>query len=256
MKILWLSDLHVTAPGAPAPAGVDPNRRLRSALDHAVARHADADLLVITGDLVQGRSASAYPVLRGVLADLTIPVRLLLGNHDDRDAFFDAFPDAPRTDGYAQFMEKIGGYRVVYLDTLAADGKHHGELCARRLEWLERVLADGDEPTLIFMHHPPFDVGVPGLDALKLVDGDRFASVLQPAAVRQIFCGHLHRSVGGSWSGIPVSVIKSPHVGFALEMTERKLVRSDDAPGYGVVLADREGVVVHLEELTSPIERG
>jgi len=249
MKIVWLTDLHLVAPGAAFPAGVDPLVRTHACLDDARAHHADADLLVISGDLIQLRNHEAYVTLRDLLTDMPMPVRLLVGNHDDRAALFAAFPELPRNGGFAQSVEILGGYRLIYLDTLAQDGKHTGELCPRRLAWLEEALESGGAPTLVFMHHPPFNIGVPALDALKLVDGERLAPLLQRGNVRQILCGHLHRCMSGAWFGMPIAVMKSPHVQFGLDMTGAKLVRSDEPPGYGIILASDDQVIVHLRDV-------
>jgi 3',5'-cyclic AMP phosphodiesterase CpdA len=253
MKIIWITDLHLVEPGAAFPAGVDPLARARDCFDDARANHADADLLVITGDLIQLRNAGAYGILRHLLADMPMPVRLLVGNHDDRQALFAAFPEVGMSDGFAQSAEMFGGYRLIYLDTLANDGKHYGELCARRMIWLEEALGSDGAPTLVFMHHPPFDIGVPALDALKLVDGERLAALFKQSDVRQVLCGHLHRCVGGTWFGIPIAVMKSPHVQFALDMDGAKLVRSDEPPGYGVILVEGEQVIIHTRDLSPSI---
>ena len=250
MKIIWLTDLHLTGPGATFPAGVDPLGRAQSCLDDARTNHADADLLVITGDLIQLRNPEAYVILRELLAAMPMPVRMLLGNHDDRDAFFDAFPQAINNDGFAQSVEMVNGYRLIYLDTLASDGRHHGEFCPRRLRWLEGALAHVDAPTLVFMHHPPFDVGIPALDALNVVNGDQLAPHFRRGNVRQILCGHLHRSVSGTWFGIPVAVMKSSHVQFGLDMAGTTLVRSAEPPGYGIILASDDQVMIHLRDVS------
>ena len=76
-------------------------------------------------------------------------------------------------------------------------GAGHGELCARRLDWLERTLAAApDRPTLVAMHHPPFRCGIAHMDAIALRDPDGFAAVLgRHAQVERIVCGHHHRPV-------------------------------------------------------------
>ncbi|MEL6211502.1 MAG: metallophosphoesterase, partial [Pseudomonadota bacterium] len=50
MKILHLTDIHLTTPGE-SISGCDPNANFEAALAHALSLHADAALMVITGDL-------------------------------------------------------------------------------------------------------------------------------------------------------------------------------------------------------------
>ena len=251
MKIVWLTDLHLVEQGAAFPAGVDPLARARACLADVNARHADADLLVITGDLIQLRNPGAYDILRDLLADIPFPIRLLVGNHDDRNALLASFPTIATCDGFVQSVEMLGGYRIIYLDTLASGGQHYGELCERRLAWLETALSTERAPTLVFMHHPPFDVGIPALDALKLIDRDRrLASLFGQHDVRQIMCGHLHRSVSGNWLGLPVTIMKSPHVSFALDTRAPSLTRANDTPGYGIILINSDSVIVHTQDVS------
>lgn len=58
------------------------------------------------------------------------------------------------------------------------------------------------------MHHPPFDIGIPSLDRIKLDGTEAFAAVLcESADIRHLFLGHVHRPVSGSWRGIPFSAL-------------------------------------------------
>ena len=52
--------------------------------------------------------------------------------------------------------------RLIALDTLVRAS--HGELCEERLAWLEARLGESDRPTVLFMHHPPFDCGIDAFD--------------------------------------------------------------------------------------------
>lgn len=249
-KIVWLTDLHLVGPGQDAPRGVDPLARLRACLAEIADRHADARRIVLTGDLIQLGQVSAYPVLRDELESLGLPYRLLAGNHDDRAALAESF-DLATADGFAHAAEDLGGARLLYLDTVAAGGRHHGELCARRLEWVAAQFdASGDRPLLVFMHHPPCDIGVPALDALRLLDSEPLGDLLRARrSPTHVFCGHVHRNVGGWWAGHPFACLKSPHLQFDLDMHGPRLVRSAEPPGYGVILLGSEHIVVNFRDL-------
>ncbi|CAN7681931.1 metallophosphoesterase [Caballeronia sp. LjRoot29] len=251
MKLLWITDLHLMSAGASHKSGVDPEGRLRRCIDHMIVNHSDAARLIISGDLIQIRNSEAYSLLASLLADINIPVRLLVGNHDDRAALTAAFPDVKLRDGFVQDAELLDGFELIYLDTLA-DGKHFGELCPQRLAWLEKSLAATNHRALLFMHHPPASVGIPALDKARLSAGDtEFAAILERYRYREplLLCGHLHRSISGIWKGTPFVVMTTPHLGFALKMHEEKLIPVDENPGYGVILCEEDSVIVHTQSL-------
>ena len=101
MKLIHMSDIHLTTPGKTI-GGRDPNANFERALTHALNDHADAELLVITGDLSDWGDHHDYVRLRERIADVPIPVRLCIGNHDNRDRFLEVFPEARDENGFAQ----------------------------------------------------------------------------------------------------------------------------------------------------------
>jgi Icc protein len=94
--------------------------------------------------------------LRRLLAPLRMPIYVIPGNHDARDPLRAAFGGDGylSSDGFIQYAVEDYPLRLVALDTLVP-GKHHGELCADRLDWLDRTLAAApDRPTLVMMPSP------------------------------------------------------------------------------------------------------
>ncbi|MGQ4878644.1 phosphodiesterase [Billgrantia sp. LNSP4103-1] len=250
-KVLWLTDPHlVELEMPPASASADSWRRFRYCLDEIRHKHADAELLVLTGDLVHLNNTGAYALLREELETLPIPCRLLVGNHDDRTALHEAFPDVPMAGGFVQGGDDIGETRLIYLDTQAGQG-HHGELCSFRLDWLAAQLESAaDRSVAIFLHHPPMEVGVPALDRLRLLDSEGLKALLQTRrAPIYLFCGHVHRNVSGRWFGHPFATLKSTNTQFAFDMQAERLLRSDESPGYGVLLFDEEKMIVNYVDI-------
>lgn len=246
-KLLWITDLHLVEPGAPWPQNADPLQRLNAVLDELREQHADADRLILTGDLVQSGSVEGYEVLREALEGFPIPYRLLVGNHDQRDNLRQIFPEVPAVEGFLQSSEDLDGTHLIYLDTQAENG-HHGELCPTRLAWLEAQLqSSGASPALIFMHHPPMAIGVPPLDRLRLRDPDNalFHLLRARSAPTQLLFGHLHRNVSGLWAGHPFTVLESTHLPLVFDMISDRLSRFPGPPGYGVVLLENESVVIN-----------
>src|SRR5690606_25677758 len=70
---------------------------VRAAPRRAIGRLEQApDAVVMTGDLADGGHDEAYALLRELLAPLSMPVYLLVGNHDAREPLLRAFPDHAR----------------------------------------------------------------------------------------------------------------------------------------------------------------
>ena len=254
MKIVQLSDLHLTLPGAEL-FGSAPLARLELAIDRILENHADADFCLLTGDLADAGGDAAYASLAEALRRLPMPAHLLPGNHDSRAALRRHFPQLANNDG--GFMQAAlatpGGYFLL-LDTVEP-GAPWGSYCIQRREWLaQQLAAAGDRPLYVAMHHPPLALGIPSMDQFALRDVEAFWSVIAPhrTRIRHLFFGHLHRPIGGSWRGIPFSCTSSPNHQVALDLTT---VRGDDVPGcrepagFAVILIDTDSVVVHHQQL-------
>lgn len=253
---IHLTDLHVTPEGAPPLYGLDPGARLAEAVADMARRHgpgqpAPAAFAVATGDLTHHGEPAAYARLRAILAALPFPVHLLIGNHDDRAAFRAAFPGtAVDPAGFVQQAIETPNGRYLMLDT-NEPGTDAGRLCPARLAWLADRLAEEDGPVLLFLHHPPYRVGITGMDGIPLIDAAALWEVLAPhrARIRQLFHGHLHRPLSGSWHGIPCSSLRGTAHQVALDFSERPTVAgSHEPPAYALVRVSPESVVAHVHD--------
>ncbi len=253
MKVLHLSDLHLTDDGADV-FGANPATRLQQAIQVIVREHADAAFCLLTGDLADRGGVAAYAWLQQQLQRLPMPCYLLPGNHDDRANLRAVFTQTPvDAHGYLQQRVSTPLGSFLLLDTLQ-HGVAHGEYGADRLEWLQRTLAtlDADEPLWLVMHHPPLQVGIPSMDQYALRNAEPLACVLEPyrPRIRHLLVGHVHRAIGGSWRGWPFSCVRSPNHQVALDLHTRgaDVPGSHEAPGFGVILADGRDVVVHHQD--------
>ncbi|MRI33006.1 phosphodiesterase [Endozoicomonas sp. OPT23] len=250
-RIIHFSDPQIV-PAGEMNYDIDPQARLKLCIDAILSHTSDVDACFITGDLTHWGETKAYTVLKQELDRLPFPVYMMMGNHDHRQSFLSVFNDHPVCDqGFIQYALDMPCGRFICLDTLDK-GKRGGILCEQRLVWLEGELNSTSEPVYLFMHHPPFDVGLPNMDKDKLANSDEFLKVIKPHKhrIRHIFFGHLHRSVSGSWQGVSYSCPPSPVHQTPLELENAKPgYVSPEPPVYQLVDihndSDGDRVVVH-----------
>ena len=246
MKLIQVSDLHFVPPGTRL-FGLDPRANLAAAVSDINERHPDAELCLFTGDLADHGAPEAYAALGETLSALRLPYRLLIGNHDDRGNFIRAFPDAPCDEnGFVQSVVRAPAGDLILLDT-HEPGTGAGSFCAARQAWLRARLRDSaGRPVYIFMHHPPFDIGIPTLDKIRLLEPEGFAEALEGADLRHIFFGHVHRPVSGSWHGVPYSALRSTVHQVPLDFApKRTMPYSLEPPAYNVILISDGLTIVH-----------
>lgn len=223
MLLAQISDMHVCAPGRLLGRAIDTAGFLARAVAHLNALDPRPDLVLATGDLVDEGQAEQYAHLRSLLAPLAMPVYLVPGNHDDREALVAAFPDhayLPRQ-GFLQYAVEGLPVRLLVLDTLIP-GEPGGRICDERRAWLAARLAEApDRPTALVMHHPPFATGLAYMDEMGLDGADALAEVVRRhPQVERVLCGHLHRPIQTRWAGTVASTAPSTAHQVTLDLRE------------------------------------
>lgn len=249
MKLLQLTDIHLTKPGNTI-AGRDPNANFDRALAHALEQHADADALFITGDLSDWGERDDYLRLKESIANLPMPVHLLIGNHDDRPTMLGVFPELANDDGFVQHRIDLPFGTALTLDTWGPES-HAGHYCQKRADWLTKNLEETQGPVWIFLHHNPVPIHVAPMDQIMLLDADLFGTTIAPHAhkIRHIFHGHCHMPLSGSFHGIPFSAPRGTnHQGWPDFAATRLLAGADLTESYAVILADEINTMVHMVE--------
>ena len=193
MRVVQLSDLHL----APQPlySGIDPWLAWRQALNRVASLLPRPDLLLLTGDLADDGAAETYRRLADSLAMAAYPYALIPGNHDDRRALRSAFPDQSWShEKLACQRVDRGDFTFLLLDTLIP-GQEGGKLGAEHLAWLDSRCPD-DRRVILALHHPPFMIGIAGMDAIRCAGSDLLAAWLHDHPhVEAVLCGHVHRPV-------------------------------------------------------------
>jgi 3',5'-cyclic-AMP phosphodiesterase len=204
--------------------------------------------VVITGDVANGGAAAEYERVHELLEPLPMPVHVLAGNHDDRDALRERF-GVPGS-GPLQYVARCDGLRLVVCDT-QRPGRDDGALDGGRLEWLEAQLAaEPDAPTIVAMHHPPVAIGLPVLDAIGVAEPDRLALgdlLARSPQVRRVVAGHVHRSAFGTLGGCGVFACASTHLQAPLEIGSQELRLVEEPPAIALHVALDGGLVSHVQ---------
>jgi 3',5'-cyclic-AMP phosphodiesterase len=235
MLIAQISDLHLRTDGSLLQDRIDTRRALQNCIAHVNGLDPRPDVVLATGDLVDLALPDDYPALRGMLSRLDMPVYVIPGNHDDRDAMRRAFGDLrylPEKGQFLHYTVEDYSLRLIGLDTMLP-GEVSGGLCAARMRWLaDRLIEQPERPTLIFMHHPPFASGIAFLDTPPFEGGEVMARLLAAnRQVRQVVCGHIHRAIHLNWAGTCASVAPSTVYQMALSFDpDRQFGPTDDPP--------------------------
>lgn len=226
MLIAQVTDLHLHAdPGHPNLA------RFTRVLDHLLSLQPRPDLLVLSGDLADDGALESYRHLEGALARWPHPVRFALGNHDSRAHFRAVFGEGQVAGGFVQGRDRFDSLQVLVLDTLE-EGRHGGAFCEARADWLRQAVRDSrDAPLLVFLHHPPVDVGVAWIDPGPRQDWiARLDDALQGAQVAAICTGHVHLGGVFCWRGRQVVTCPSSSSDLSLGFAPMPAGQPDGRP--------------------------
>ena len=223
MIIAQITDLHVRPRGWMCNRVVETNAMLGRAVNALDALKPAPDVVFATGDLVDAGMQEEYRVLREELGRLAMPVFLMPGNHDRREAMREVFADAGYWPASEQLCYTVEDYpvRLIALDT-QIPGKTEGEVGTAQLDWLAARLAEAPEkPTIVFMHHPPFPTGIGHMDSINCLDGAAVAAVIaRHPQVERVACGHHHRPIQIRWAGTIGSVAPSTAHQVTLDLRE------------------------------------
>ncbi|MCW5286045.1 metallophosphoesterase [Verminephrobacter eiseniae] len=144
MLMAQISDTHIETGGQRAYGIVDTAGLLRACVADVARLDPRPDLLVLTGDLVDHGRPEEYALLQELLAPLTMPLYLVAGNHNEREALRSAlagprFDYLGQTGEFLQYAVDLGPLRLLVLDTVVPQ-EGRGQLCRQRLAWLEQRL--------------------------------------------------------------------------------------------------------------------
>ena len=220
IRVALLADTHTPADPAEAYRGFKPVDNLKAIVPQIV--QAAPELVTLTGDAARlvGKRED-YVALQSLLQPVAekSPVVIGLGNHDDRQNFFQVFPaDAgdlkqPVAGKHVTVFEHAA-LRLVMLDSLLYVNKVAGLLGKAQRQWLRTILPNlNDRPLVLFVHHTLGDGDG------DLLDADRQFQLIEPHEhVKAIFFGHSHH--WGITQRNGVKLINLPAVGYNFNDSE------------------------------------
>ncbi len=237
--------------------GVD---RARERAERVMAwlRPMPLDLILVTGDIADHGEPAEYAEAREVLkAD--VPVLILPGNHDHRDAFRRGLgPAGEPADFPVNAVHTVGGVVFALCDS-SIPGRNEGVLTPSTLGWLRAVLSTEDRPTFVAMHHPPTRMHHELFDTMLLTNPDELAELLADfPQVVAVLCGHAHSAAATTFAGRPLLVapglVSAMRLDWSVDgpMTADAIIDWDQPPGVAFHVLDDDGRVTTHYRAVNP----
>jgi 3',5'-cyclic AMP phosphodiesterase CpdA len=237
-----LSDPHLAADRGLMARGINMTDHFTSVSRELLALPKRPAGVFITGDCAYNSGQTGdYRQVADLLQPIRgaqMPVHLALGNHDNRERFWEALQaekaaSRPLADRQVALLRTPPANWFV-LDSLEKTLSPPGWLGQEQLDWLAKALdANPDKPALVLIHHNP---GISGNIGLK--DTAALFEVIRPRKqVKAYIFGHTHAwNVWQDESGI--HLINLPPVGYVF--------LPDEPAGWVHATLEREGIRLEL----------
>ena len=238
LRIIQITDFHLTADPAGVLRNVNTNDSLRRVLAYISAKEPECALLLATGDLADDGSPQAYERIATYLRQAPIPICCLPGNHDDVKLMAGAL--AKLGINTLQTVN-LGAWLVIPLDSTVED-QEGGCLASDALSSLEETLTGASEHhCLIALHHQPVITGG-SIDATGLANGEALLELLAgyPNAKAAVF-GHVHRDFTTRHGTL--RLFGGPATCFQFEAGTPRVSIDKRTPGYRWFELDEDGGV-------------
>jgi len=181
----FFSDPHIAADATTVSRKVNMADHLAVCVRELAAWPVKPATVIVNGDLAfQSGQPEDYATFGKLFEPVRAlaPVRLTMGNHDERENFWHAFPhDAQKLKSVPQRQAAVfSGDRANWflLDSLDKTNSTPGELGAAQLDWLDGALKSrADKPAIIVAHH---NLQTPGMTA----------GITDSAALEELFTRH------------------------------------------------------------------
>jgi len=194
-----LADIHIAADATKAVRGITMSRHLQIVSDELLALPKRPAAVFVVGDCAfNSGEKEDYATLTGLLDPLRggqLPLHLALGNHDQRENFWEALKEkkaAKRPVADRQVMLiSTPTMNWFVLDSLEKTLQTPGLLGQAQFDWLAKSLdANRTKPAIVMIHHNPGTEG--NIGGLK--DTEALYEVIRPRKqVKAYIFGHTHK---------------------------------------------------------------
>ncbi|MBT6341515.1 MAG: phosphodiesterase [Desulfobacula sp.] len=237
MLIAHISDSHIAGFGEKAYGVAPTAENLSLCVNHINRLRPQPDCVLVTGDITFDGLMEEVQRTSAILKKLNYPFYVVPGNHDDRATLFSEFSKnhcPANNENFINYVIEDYEIRLIGMDSTIPDAPG-GEICTQQAQWLETRLADQPEqPTIIFMHHPPVNCGVLETDEDGFKGTKRLGDIIAKYAnIERILCGHIHLEAHIKWCETIVSTAPSMGLQLNLDLTLKKPSQFYvDSPGY------------------------
>lgn len=247
MILAHISDLHL-GQDYRGDGGERALRRAQQVVDYLNGLPGDVDGVLVTGDIADHGAPDEYRQARELLATLRFPVLTCPGNHDERVAYEQHFLTTSDGGGEAvNEVHQLAGFTIAMCDS-SIPGQDPGLLDDPTLVWLDKVLAETEDPALVCFHHPPVRLHHPYIDSIGLRDDDRLADALTDDVVA-VLCGHAHTSATTTFAGRPLVVAPGVVSSVVLPFEGDHIVDYGLPPAIAFHVVGDHGLVTHFRSL-------
>lgn len=256
IKILQISDMHLSASIDDQLVGVNTEDSFLSILNLAQEESWPPDLIILTGDLSQDSSAESYCRLIQHLKKLQIPCYVLPGNHDTPSRIKNFFTAPPVT--YQPLLHyKQWLFAFLNSETPNEEGGTLDETAIENLR-LE-INAHPDKHVLICLHHQLIPVGSEWLDTMTVSNPDSLIKIVaEHSNVRGIIHGHVHQASQRHIANKPL--YGTPSTCFQFKPLSKEFAIDNTPPGYRWLRLSTEGHiqtdVIRLDAMPANLDQG
>ena len=234
-SIVQITDLHLIEDEKKTFLGVNTWSILDAVLEE-IYSNADIDFIVFTGDLIHDDETLAYCLLFDRLKSSPYPVYIIPGNHDDKSTLFFLLEQKYNNTNIKMIthLHLISDNWQIFLLDSVVDNEVYGELKEHELSYLEDILHDSKENTLIFLHHNPFNINNAWLNDYTIKNSDRFLDLIfQHSHVKIVSFGHIHQDLHLCHNGI--SFLATPSTSIQFKPDSHCFCLDNKDPGYRII---------------------
>jgi len=228
IRVLHITDSHLFATADGELRGTLTHSSLTGVVDHYLESGWNADLCVMTGDVIQDGTSAAYERFRNLMMPLGLPVYCVPGNHDDRKLMQQALAEPPF---YYCASVHFGDWLIMGIDS-CLDDDPGGSVAEDEMHRLEEILSNTSAThALVCLHHPPLAMDSKWLDQVGLRNGGEFLDLISRSGkVRIALFGHVHQEFFAAHNS--VKIIGTPSTCRQFEAGSDDFALDDLPPAY------------------------